>query len=47
VLVLAGGFAGSRVHWRGDTLTADGPVAVPPLASPKAGLALKEDVPLP
>jgi ceramide glucosyltransferase len=42
VLVLAGGFTGSRVDWRGHTMTADGPVAVP-----QSGFALKEDLPLP
>jgi ceramide glucosyltransferase len=41
VLVLAGGFTGSRVDWRGHTMNADGPVAVP-----QAGFALKEDLPL-
>jgi len=30
VLVLAGGFTGSRVDWRGHAMTADGPAAVPP-----------------
>jgi ceramide glucosyltransferase len=29
VVVLAGGFTGSRVDWRGHALDADGPVAVP------------------
>ena len=29
VLVLAGGFTGSRVDWRGHAMNADGPVAVP------------------
>jgi ceramide glucosyltransferase len=29
VLVLAAGFTGSRVDWRGHAMTADGPVAVP------------------
>jgi ceramide glucosyltransferase len=38
VLVLAGGFTGSRVEWRGHAMQADGPVAVPPAS---AGLALK------
>jgi ceramide glucosyltransferase len=42
VLVLAGGFTGSRVDWRGHALNADGPVAVP-----QAALALNEDLPLP
>jgi ceramide glucosyltransferase len=42
VLVLAGGFTGSRVDWRGHTMEADGPVAVP-----QPGFALKEDLPLP
>jgi ceramide glucosyltransferase len=42
VLVLVGGFTGSRVDWRGHTMEADGPVAVP-----QAGFALKEDLPLP
>jgi ceramide glucosyltransferase len=42
VLVLAGGFTGSRVDWRGHTMKADGPVAVP-----QPGFALKEDLPLP
>jgi ceramide glucosyltransferase len=41
VLVLAGGFTGSRVDWRGHTMNADGPVAVP-----QPGFALKEDLPL-
>jgi ceramide glucosyltransferase len=44
VTVLAGGFTGSRVEWRGHALDADGPVAVPPRP---AGFALKEDLPLP
>ena len=44
VIVLAGGFAGSRVEWRGHAMDADGPVAVPPRP---AGFALKEDLPLP
>jgi ceramide glucosyltransferase len=46
VLVLAGGFTGSRVDWRGHAMTADGPVAVPPQAAPSGGFALKEDLPL-
>jgi ceramide glucosyltransferase len=47
VLVLAGGFTGSRVDWRGHAMLADGPVAVPPRAGPSGGFALKEDLPLP
>jgi len=47
VLVLAGGFTGRRVDWRGHALDANGPVVVvPPQAVPRGGLALKEDLPL-
>jgi ceramide glucosyltransferase len=46
VLVLAAGFTGRRVDWRGHALDADGPVVVPPPAAPRGGLALKEDLPL-
>jgi ceramide glucosyltransferase len=46
VLVLAGGFAGSRVDWRGHAMTADGPADVPKAAS-TSGLALNRDLPLP
>jgi ceramide glucosyltransferase len=47
VVVLAGGFTGSRVDWRGHALNADGPVAVPPQTARTGGFALKEDLPLP
>ncbi|MBS0562226.1 MAG: bacteriohopanetetrol glucosamine biosynthesis glycosyltransferase HpnI [Proteobacteria bacterium] len=51
VLVLAGGFAGSRVVWRGHEMTADGPVSVPaasaPPADPPAGMAPQRNMPLP
>jgi len=51
VLVLAGGFTGSRVEWRGHEMTADGPVSVPaasaPSAEPKGGLAPERNMPLP
>jgi ceramide glucosyltransferase len=35
VVVLVGGFTGSRVDWRGHALNADGPVAVPPPSAPR------------
>ncbi len=47
VLVVAGGFTGSRVDWRGHAMRADGPVAVPPASGPPAGFALKRELPLP
>jgi ceramide glucosyltransferase len=41
ILVLVGGFVGSRVEWRGHAMKADGPVAVPPVR-----MALNRDLPL-